>query len=53
MQIHKLTVPHLTTDVMYIVWLGHPSNICFINVCIYLLKLVHIKQAYSILSMER
>ena len=27
--------------------------VCFINVCIYLLKLIHINQAYSILSTER
>ena len=38
---------------MYNVWLGYPSNICFINMCIYLLKLIHIKQAYSTLSTER
>ena len=38
---------------MYNVRLGDSSNICFINVCIYLLKLIHIKQAYGTLSTER
>ena len=51
MQIHKLTASHLT-KLMHNVWLGDPSNICFINVCIYLLKLIHIKQAYSTLTTE-
>ena len=50
MQIHNLTAPHLKT---YNVWLGDPSNICFINVCIYLLKAIHIKQAYSTPRTER
>ena len=45
MQIHKLTTPHLT-DVQRM------ARRSVINVCIYLLKLIHIKQAYSTLSTE-
>ena len=33
--------------------LGDLSTICFINVCKYLLKLIHIKQVYSTLSTGR
>ena len=43
MQIHKLTVPHLT-NVQHMT--RRSVKYFFINVCIYLLKLIHIKQAY-------
>ena len=47
-QIHKMKVPHLT--IIQRMAIGDPSNMCFINMFTYLLKLMHIQQSYSTMN---